>query len=70
MNSICMTAALAGVAGAVGERREMMRRFVHLSVALAALALGTASVALADNDATGSVGTVQVGGVSVDPSVE
>ena len=46
----------------------MKRKFLLVLAAIAAVTLGTARPALADNSATGSTGAVQVGNVGVSPS--
>ena len=47
----------------------MRSRRVVVIVAVVALTLGTAQTALADNNATGSVGAVQTGPVGATPTV-
>src|SRR5712691_4813719 len=49
---------------------DMRARRVVVIAAFAALALGTAQTALADNNATGSVGAVQAGPVGVTPTAD
>jgi hypothetical protein len=50
------------------ERRNNMKSRVMLVFALLVAAAVAAPTALADNNATGSIGTVQVGSTSVDPA--
>src|SRR5438093_12412635 len=50
------------------ERDTMRRTLLAAVVTLVALALGTAGTALADNNATGSTGAVQVGNTAVNPT--
>ncbi len=46
----------------------MQSKFLVLIALLVAVVLGTAGTALADNNASGSIGTVQAGNTAVNPS--
>ena len=48
----------------------MRAKWFFVIAAFAAVALGTAQTALADNDATGSVGAVQTGPIGVTPTAD
>src|SRR5439155_6282980 len=58
-----------GVASSERRRHMMRSKVLGLIALLAALALADVGTALADNNASGSIGAVQVGNTSVDPSV-
>src|SRR5215210_2449389 len=70
----CLTSGKANEAGWVpGDQQtkegDMRTKCAFIAAVVAAFTLGSAQTALAENDATGSIGTVQTGNVSATPSV-